>query len=86
MFAVIAVPAFWAATFALAGFTGCFIECAQPGPTIGVLWTGIALVLLACPVVAGLVAVWVRSRRGWLIVAAAVVILLAGYRALQGVV
>ncbi|HEX6338392.1 MAG TPA: hypothetical protein VFZ85_15635 [Jiangellaceae bacterium] len=69
VFALVAVPAGWFAIFAIAGFTGCFIECAQPEPGTGVLWASLATVLLVLPVVVGLIVARVPLRRGlpWLI-------------------
>lgn len=40
-----------AAPSASAGFTGCFIGCAEPDPLIGLLWAGITVILLAQSVV-----------------------------------
>ncbi len=82
--ALVAVPAFYAAIFAIAGYTGCFLSCSEPEPLSGLLWTGVTIVLLALPVAAGLVAVRVRSLGGWLAVGAVVVVaLLIGYQWLQ---
>ena len=72
-----AVPAFWAGVFAYASFTGCFFSCAEPAPLAGILWTLVALWLLALPVAAGIAV----ARRGWrplLLAAAGAPVLLAG--------
>jgi hypothetical protein len=74
---VVAGPAYWTGVFALAGFTGCFIECTGPEPLIGALWAGITLLLLAIPVAAGLLAARVESRRPVLLAALAVVLIAA---------
>jgi len=63
--AVVAVPAAWSGLFALAAFSGCFIECSQPQPGRGALWAGIAIFLIALPVFAGLAIARVPLRRVW---------------------
>lgn len=76
--ALVAVPAFWTAVFAHAGFTGCFMGCSTPQPWIGALWAGVSLLLLILPVAAGFVTARVRSRWGWVLaVLIAVVLLIA---------
>lgn len=86
--ALVAVPAFFSATAAVAGFAGCLFECSEPepDPAVGALWTGLTLVLLALPVAAGLATVRVGSVRGWLLLAAVGIVALVAYLVLQGVV
>ena len=62
--AIVAVPAFWTAMFAYAGFSGCFLECARPRPLRGAMWAAACLVLLACPVGAGLLTARRSGRPG----------------------
>lgn len=83
--ALVAVPAFYAAIFAIAGYTGCFLSCSEPEPSSGLLWTGVTIVLLAIPVAVGLVAARVRTLGGWLAVGAVVVASFIGYQRWQGV-
>lgn len=82
--ALVAVPAFYAGIFAIAGYTGCFLSCSEPEPSVGLLWTGVTIVLLALPVAVGVVAARVRSVGGWLMVGVVVVVLFIGYQSLQG--
>lgn len=84
--ALVAVPAFYTALFAVAGFSGCFLECNTPDPMVGMGWSIITLVLLALPIAAGLVATRVRSKRGWLIVAVVVCALYVIYKLSQRVI
>ena len=49
--ALCAIPVFWTTVFAVAGFTGCFLECSEPEPAVGLLWGGIALLIGAVPIV-----------------------------------
>jgi hypothetical protein len=63
--AVVALPLGFAGFAALASFSGCFLECSEPEPLVGALWAGIALFLLAVPVVAGLVTARVLTAPGW---------------------
>ncbi len=84
--ALVAVPMVYAAMFAVAGYTGCFLECSEPEPLVGLMWTGVTILLLALPVVTGVVAARVRTLGGWVAVAIVVVVLIIGYQALQGVV
>lgn len=58
---VVAYPAFWTALFTLASFTGCFLECSEPEPAVGLMWGSVTLVLLTIPVILG-VAVGRRRR------------------------
>lgn len=84
--ALIAVPAVFTAMAAVASFSGCFLACSAPEPVDGALWTGLTLVLLALPVVAGLMAARVRSMRGGLMFLGFAAVLLGGYLALQRVI
>jgi hypothetical protein len=59
---VVAVPAFWTGLFAIWSFTGCFIECSEPEPLVGVLWAGISLLLVLTPVFAGMTVARGRGR------------------------
>jgi hypothetical protein len=61
---LVAAPAFWTTVFAVASFTGCFLECTTPEPWVGVLWVGVTAVLIAVPVLAGVYAAGVRGM--WL--------------------
>ena len=54
--ALCAVPLFWTAAFSVAGFTGCFLDCNEPEPAVGMLWGSIALLLAAAPVLAAALA------------------------------
>lgn len=83
--AIIAVPALFTAAAAVASFTGCFIACSVPDRSVGALWAGRTLVLLVLPIAAGLVAARVHSACGWLVAVLVVVVLLACYVLLQGV-
>lgn len=51
---LIAVPAAVSGFLAFVSFTGCFLDCSEPHPFGGALWTVITLALLALPVLAGL--------------------------------
>lgn len=86
--AIVAVPALFTATAAVAGFTGCLIECSEPEPDalVGALWAAVTLVLLSLPVGAGLVAGRVGSARGWLVVLGVALGLIVVYGALQAVI
>lgn len=64
--ALVGLPAYFTGIFALAAFSGCFIGCAEPHPAFGALWTGITVLLLTIPGVAGVVAARVRPRGAWL--------------------
>ena len=65
--ALVAPPAGVAGFFALAAFSGCFLGCAEPDRAVGAFWAAIAVLLLALPVAAGLIAARVHSLRGWLL-------------------
>jgi hypothetical protein len=85
--ALVAVPAGFTAFAALVSFSGCFIECSEPEPIVGVLYVAIALVLLAVPLVAGLVTARVLTALGWriaLAIAAIIVGLSLGGRIFNG--
>lgn len=60
--AVAAVPAFWCLVFAYSSLTGCFLGCGASDPANGVLWAGVAVLLLGAPIVAGRVVA--RAPRG----------------------
>jgi len=47
---VVAVPAASIGLMAYISFSGCFMGCAEPHPLRGVVYTVVALVLLAAPV------------------------------------
>jgi hypothetical protein len=68
--ALVAVPAASAAFAALICFTGCFMGCTDPSPMAGVLYAGVALILLTVPVIAGLATARVLAGRRWQIVVA----------------
>lgn len=72
--------------FAVASFSGCFLECSQPEPAVGVLWAAIAVFLLVIPVAAGLITARVHSARGWLIAFLAIAAVLAVWRLSQSVI
>jgi len=76
--ALVAVPAASAAFMALICFTGCFMGCTDPSPRAGVLYAGVALILLAVPVMAGLATARVLIGRRWRIAVAAGVVI-AGF-------
>lgn len=61
MLVLVAVPAATCAYFALLAFVGWQSD---PEPAVGVLWAGIALLLLGLPVVTGLVVAGVPRRPG----------------------
>ena len=61
MLALVAVPAATCGYFALLSFVGWQSD---PEPAVGVLWAGIALLLLALPVVTGLVVARAPLGRG----------------------
>jgi hypothetical protein len=85
--ALVAVPAGSIAFAALVSFSGCFIECSGPKPMVGVLYAAIALLLLAVPLVAGLVTARVLTALGWriaLTIAAIIVGLSLGGRIFNG--
>ena len=63
--ALVAVPAGFVAFAALVSFSGCFIECSEAEPLVGVLYAAIAMLLLAIPLVAGLVTARVLTAPGW---------------------
>ena len=60
---VVAVPAFWTGVFAYASFSGCFLECGEPDPGAGLVWSGLTLLLLAFPVTVGLLVGGAGGRR-----------------------
>lgn len=85
--ALVAVPAGFTAFAALVSFSGCFIQCSESEPVIGVLYAALALLLLAVPVVAGLVTARVLTAPGWriaLTIAALIVGLSLGPRLFNG--
>lgn len=84
LLALVALPAAWAGYFALVFFTGCFAGCWEPEPLTGALLAGVALWLLAFPVLAGLVWAGVRRPRAWFLVAAAVTLLAVAWFHVQG--
>ena len=55
MLVLIAVPAAFSGFLAIISFSGCFLGWSEPHPIRGVLWTVITLVLLALPVLTGLI-------------------------------
>jgi len=75
--AVVAVPALSAAYLSLGFFLGgdCERGCTDPRPLFGVLFAGVALILLTVPVVAGLATARVLTGRRWQIAVAAWVML-----------
>lgn len=84
--AVVAVPAFWSAAFAMWSFSGCFLECRDPEPAVGLLWAAAALALLAVPVLVGTAVAGVRSRWGWLALGIGLAVAALGTTAMQRVV
>ena len=81
--ALVALPAFMTAFFALASFRWS----EPPEPLAGTLSAGITLILLSLPVVAGVATTRQRSPRrsvqspsGWLITAIAGTVLIAAWR------
>lgn len=84
--ALCAVPLFWTAVFAIAGFTGCFLGCSEPEPAVGALWGGIALLLGSAPVAAGALAggyrVGAAAAVGGVVTVALLVVLVIGHAAL----
>jgi hypothetical protein len=74
---LVAVPLGYIAFAALVSFSGCFIECSEPEPMVGVLYAAIALLLLAVPLVAGLVTARVLTAPGWRI-ALTIAVLIVG--------
>ncbi len=91
--ALVAIPVAFAAFVAALDFAGCTDGCsggvgmmrdtpAKPGQ--GIIMVGIALLLLALPVVAGVLVARVRSRRGRLISGLAGAVLLTLYLLLPG--
>ena len=86
--AVVAVPAGLAAFGAMISFSGCFLTCSESEPLIGAFLVGVALYLLAVPVVAGLVTARVLTALGWriaLALTAVLIIVLLGPRLLPDV-
>ncbi|MBO0830056.1 MAG: hypothetical protein J2P24_19965 [Streptosporangiales bacterium] len=74
--AALAVPAFFTTMLAYAGFSGCLLECTRRHPVLAVVWTLDTVVLVAAPVVAGvLVAVFRPVPRVPLYALAGVVVL-----------
>lgn len=69
VFLVICVPAAGSAYLAVISLSGCLIECSDPAPVRGAWWTLVTLVLLAAPVVVGLIVARVPLRRSgpWLL-------------------
>ncbi len=63
--ALVAVPVYISALLALIAFTGCVGECSEPVPFLGAQWAGIVLLLLALPILAGLIAGRVLTALGW---------------------
>ena len=80
--AVVAAPAMFAAYASLLFFFpgGCEMGCTDPRPLFGVVFAGVALILLTAPVIAGLATARVLTGRRWQIAVAAVVagVMLAG--------
>ena len=63
VFALVAVPAAWSGLGAVASFSGCFLSCSEPEPLVGAFWALSALVLLALPVITGVLTARAISRR-----------------------
>jgi hypothetical protein len=85
--ALVAVPAAYVAFGAWVSFSGCFIQCSESEPVVGTFYAAIALLLLAVPVVAGLVTARVLTAAGWriaLTIAAVIVGLSLGGRIFNG--
>lgn len=83
--AALAIPMTWALLAATVGFTGCFIECSEPDPAIGLFGVTALAVMVAAPVLAGIALVR-RSRAWWAAAAcaAAVVLVPVLYARLSG--
>ncbi len=65
MLALVAMPAGWTGFLALISFNGCLVECGAPEPGAGALWASVTAVLLALPVIVGLVVARIDIRRAW---------------------
>jgi hypothetical protein len=65
--------------FAYASFTGCFLSCTMPEPGTGLVWSAVAVVLLALPVALGLATAGVRSRAAWWSAAVLVLLVVGGW-------
>jgi hypothetical protein len=63
--ALLIIPMFWALVLAAAGFSGCFIECSQPDPAVGMVGATAVAIMAAAPVLAG-IALIRRSRTWWI--------------------
>ncbi|WP_153393703.1 hypothetical protein [Ornithinicoccus halotolerans] len=74
--AVVGLPAGQVALLAVFSWTGCFIECGDPEPVVGLMWAGLSMSLFSVPVVVGLLVAGKPFRRIWprLLVVAAVVL------------
>jgi hypothetical protein len=75
--ALVAAPAGFTAFLALIGFSGCFLGCSESKPMVGAFYAAMALILLAVPVVAGLVTARVLTAPAWRI-ALAITALIVG--------
>jgi len=65
LLAALAYPLGVLGLFAYASFSGCFIDCGDPEPGVGLGWSAVAAVVLALPFAAALAVAGVRSRTAW---------------------
>lgn len=83
---IVAVPAATSAFFAVAAFSGCFIECSQPEPAVGLLWAAISFFLLVLPLGTGFAVARVPLARAWPWLLGVAILLLVSVLFLQRVV
>jgi hypothetical protein len=69
---VVAIPLGLTVIFGFASVGGCFLECSEPDPGVGLRYFLAAMALLAVPVLVGLAARR-RSRKFWLWACAALI-------------
>jgi hypothetical protein len=84
--ALVALPVAVSALAAMVSFTGCFMGCQDPEPLNGALLLGLTLLLLALPLVAGLVTAGVLRARGWRIALIAALLLLGWQLSRGGII
>jgi hypothetical protein len=79
LLALLAYPIGVLGLLAYSAFTGCFLSCSTPQPGTGLVWSAIAVVLLALPLAVGMSIAGARSRRAWWSAAALVLVVVAGW-------
>ena len=76
-------PILATALLTYSSFSGCFLECSEPQPGRGVVWSLLTAALLAVPVFLGLAVGGVRSRRARLSWGALVLLAVAAWAVLS---